>query len=461
MTNDHNRFKRALRLTALYSIAVLAFAPSLVFAFNPNPDNNGQPAQANASKSAQSRVASGSTATLQRISFPPAGTPRQVPIENQTYAATSAPSAPVAAAPTPAPQYPPVDASTEKLAAAQNVPAALPPASIDNGTVARSYVAPAPLPATPQTSTPAALPEPVGADPAIASLPKISFQPLGAATAPAPLQASSSSEPEAAPLSDKSKKILSHIPSKLDATQKPKGGKLNINRMSPEMQSLVDSSQKVESFDSVGLSIKVRRPGLDTNYELNQAYTSLMGGDTSTAISIYKNILSADGDNQDALFGLAATYHRVGELDKARPHYGRLLKLNPQHREGLNNFLSLIGDEAPQEALAELERLEQRNPEFSPIPAQQGILLDKMGFYEQAREKMLRAIDLAPDNITYKYNLAIMLDRQGRYADAGALYRQLIDAALKGQKIPATLESLQKRLNFISTAVAPARTIGG
>ena len=53
-----------------------------------------------------------------------------------------------------------------------------------------------------------------------------------------------------------------------------------------------------------------------------------------------------------------------------------------------------------------------------------------------------------------------MLDRQGNYADAGALYRLLIDAALKGEKIPSSLESLQKRLNFITTAAAAAPASG-
>jgi Flp pilus assembly protein TadD len=186
-----------------------------------------------------------------------------------------------------------------------------------------------------------------------------------------------------------------------------------------------------------------------------------MGGDSAQAIDTYKNILSTEPTNEDALFGLASTYHRLGNLESARPYYGRLLKINPTHREGLNNFLALVSDESPQEALAELERLEQRNPDFSPIPAQQSLVLAKLGYADQAREKILRAIELSPDNLTYKYNLAVMLDKQGRYADAGALYRLLIDASLKGQKIPASLDILQKRLNFITTAAAPTASSGG
>ncbi len=267
--------------------------------------------------------------------------------------------------------------------------------------------------------------------------------------------------PPASKLSEQTRAILSTIPSKVD-TQKPrKGGEITLDRVTPQIEAILGSGEREEKFEAVGLSIKVRRPGLDANYELNRAYTSLMGGETEQAIIIYKDILSTEPKNQDALFGLAATYHRLGNIDKARPLYGMLLKLNPNHREGLNNFLVLVADESPEDALPELERLEDRNPDFSPIPAQIAIVMDKLGYADKAHEKMLRAIELAPDNLTYKYNLAVMLDRQHRYADAGALYKLLIAAGLRGEKVPASTESMQKRLNFISSASVPARSPGG
>lgn len=231
-------------------------------------------------------------------------------------------------------------------------------------------------------------------------------------------------------------------------------GKLAVSRSNPALKSIADTDTK--SYDAVGLSIKVAKPGLDTNFELNRAYSALTGGDDAAAIDIYKNVLGADPQNQDALFGIASIYHRNGELAKARPYYGELLKINPNHREGLNNFLALVSVESPNEALAELGRLEQKNRDFSPIPAQEALVMNKLGYYEQARDKMLRAIELAPENYTYKYNLAIMMDHQGDYADAGALYRILIDASLNGEKLPASTETLQKRLNYISTVVRPA-----
>jgi tetratricopeptide (TPR) repeat protein len=368
---------------------------------------------------------------------------------------------------------PPVDASV-----ANPVAAAVPPVSSDVQAKAKQILAAdaqaplvAPTPLTATTSPLAAPPKvtPLANMPAattlstqefsIAPVPSIASAPLiltppPEAVAQALKQAAAITQARTRELSEQTRTILSNVPGNLDKEKPSQPSSVAIRRVSPEIKELLGNKAKEESYEAVGLSIKVRRPGLDTNYELNRAYTALMGGDTEAAIETYKNILSTDSSNQDALFGLAATYHRLGNFDKARPLYGALLKINPQHREGLNNFLALASDESPQDALPELERLEARNPDFSPIPAQIAIVLDKLGFKDEARAKMLRAIDLAPDNMTYKYNLAIMLDHHGRVADAKALYRMLIESSLHGQKVPASADAMQRRLNYLSASAS-------
>jgi Tfp pilus assembly protein PilF len=427
------------------------------------------------------------------------------PARTQSAAVTAAPAPlptpAVAAAPVIAnnPAFPPVDAATaaraqQELAAqsaptasatapityapptvAYAAPVAVPVAVAANAPVSASapgFIAPAPLFAVPAPA-PAGVPEAIAvATPIPVSVPAVSPAPMALhAPAPAviavpvatPVVASADAP---APLTNQSKTILSHIPSRIDTPVTPPTSKLALNRVNSSVDGVLGKDSKVDTYKTTGLSIAVRRPGLDTNFELNRAYTALMGGDTDTAIKIYKDIISTEPTNQDALFGLAATYHRQGDIEKARPVYGALLKVNPNHREGLNNFLVLVSDESPEEGLPELVRLEQRNPEFSPIPAQEAIVLDKLGYVDEARNKMLRAIELSPDSLTYKYNLAVMLDRRGNYADAGHLYQMLIEASLHGATVPATVETMQKRLNYITIAMAnqnviPVRNVGG
>lgn len=339
-----------------------------------------------------------------------------------------------------------------------------------------TFIAPAPVLArAPAAATPPAVvaqPVPPAKPPVVVAAPVRSMPPAALpapANAPAPIpvpppmgmaakQPVDDISPIVQPdLSSQSREMLAHVPAGLDSPKATKTTRVKLDRVTPEIQQVLGKGPEEENYESAGISIKVRRPGLDTNYELNSAYNSLMGGDTQRAIQTYKNILSTEPRNQDALFGLAATYHRLGMETEARPFYAALLKINPNHREALNNFLVLVSTESPADALPELERLEIRNPDFSPIPAQIAIVYDKLGYPAQARDKMLRAIDLAPENLTYKYNLAVMLDRQKQYGDAVALYKLLIQAALNGEQVPASIESMEKRVNYITTAANESR----
>jgi tetratricopeptide (TPR) repeat protein len=126
-----------------------------------------------------------------------------------------------------------------------------------------------------------------------------------------------------------------------------------------------------------------------------------------------------------------------------------LLAIDPQNEEGLNNFLVLLGDEAPEEALQEMKKLQRTHPNFSPLPAQMAVIYEKMGAYHEAIESMRHAIELSPENIKYRYDMAVIMDKQGDWENAAVFYQQLITANERGEKIPAKPEEIQERLTFI------------
>ncbi len=250
------------------------------------------------------------------------------------------------------------------------------------------------------------------------------------------------------PLSNESKRIIGNIRTPVAVSGVEKAKRVDMKRINPEVADIVKKAEEV--YESAGVSIRVSASAMDPTTELGAAYDALMGGDTEVAIRIYQEILSRNPAQEDALFGLAATYHRTGQVDNARPLYGRLLAQNPNNREALNNFLMLVSNESPRDALQELAQLERRNPDYSPIPAQMGIILDRIGDADAAQSKMMRAIELSPENWVYKYNLAIMLDRRGAYADAASIYGELIQASLQGATLPVDMDALQARLNYIA-----------
>lgn len=288
---------------------------------------------------------------------------------------------------------------------------------------------------------------------------------LARSLAPAtPTLLAPSHEPQAAPvfagekpaaqdtLSEQSRAILDRLPAKLETAPASRNSKKTApGHVSMDRESAVNDlfPDAYEDHTDRGISIEVRRADVNVNYELEKAYDALIAGESDEAISVYQQLVKQDSTNTMALFGLATAYHRRGQLDLARPLYGRLLSLAPGNREALNNFLALVGEESPRDALEQLAKLEAKNPDFSPIPAQMAQVYQKAGQYEDAAKKMRRAITLSPENLKYRYNLAVILDRMGQKQEAASLYQQLLTAQERGEAIPGDKRQIEERLTFL------------
>ncbi len=319
-------------------------------------------------------------------------------------------------------------------------------------------------PANPQAQMPQQPQRPIAAAPVYtppkqaASMQPLPAAPFGAATPPVantqpPLPATpdTSGEPKRS-LSQESKQIVQNLQTM--PVQKNRG---------PSKPVFIDHSRDLTNLDvkpqpeatvtheTQGVKIEIKPPAINYDYELEKAYNALISGQSEVAIGIYKRVLDNEPNNKNALFGLATTYHRAGQLNLARPMYSRLLTVDPGNSDGLNNFLVLLSDEAPEEALVELQKLSERNPQYSALPAQIAVIYQKLGNFNKAGEYMFKAIEMAPENITYRYNFAIMLDKQHKYDEAAKLYRQIVQAYQRGEQIPGNIQKIQQRLIFISS----------
>ncbi len=192
---------------------------------------------------------------------------------------------------------------------------------------------------------------------------------------------------------------------------------------------------------------------IDDRPEIQQAsfeaaYSSLLAGNTEGALNLYLDVLKDDPDNTFALFGLASTLQRIGWLAEARATYEELLAIEPDNRGALANMMTLISQEAPEQALANLGSLYEINPGFSPIPAQMAMLYAGQGDYDQAIRFLKLASDLSPENLMYVYNLAIIHDRLGDHQEARTLYEQVLSAAeIRDVSIP--LEAVRQRVSYL------------
>ena len=111
-------------------------------------------------------------------------------------------------------------------------------------------------------------------------------------------------------------------------------------------------------------------------------------------------------------------------------------------------MMTLISQEAPEQALANLQRLYEINPGFSPIPAQMAVLYAQRGDYQEAIRYLKLACDLSPENVMYTYNLAIIHDRLGDHDEARKLYEEVLSAAeIRDVSIP--LEAVRERVSYL------------
>ncbi len=252
-------------------------------------------------------------------------------------------------------------------------------------------------------------------------------------------------EPQPDEISAQTKNILQKLPNDIFPTERMERGNFDVNRT--KMQQTTPDYGGIAQ--EIGASVAVRRQSFDVNYELDKAYNALIRGNTEIAVQIYRDVLNAEPNNKYALFGLATTYHKLGMTKQARPIYGRLLELDPYNKEALNNFLALVGEEAPESAILYLEQLKGQNSDFSPIYAQLASLYSKQNNNQLAIENMQEAILISPENLVYQYNLAVMYDKAKQGDRAAMLYRQLVKSGLDGKELPASLSDIQKRLTYL------------
>lgn len=180
------------------------------------------------------------------------------------------------------------------------------------------------------------------------------------------------------PLSEESRKILDSTPSGIDSVTTVRSPKPVIIKRTDPNAGIIPSAD-VRTHEELGLKIEVRQPNVNIQSYLEDGYENLLEKRYAIAAGYYQEALRIERTNESALFGLATTYHRMGQREEARQLYSELLEINPTHREGLNNFMALISEESPSAAIEELEKLETENPDFSPIPAQLGIVYNRLG----------------------------------------------------------------------------------
>lgn len=181
------------------------------------------------------------------------------------------------------------------------------------------------------------------------------------------------------------------------------------------------------------------------------AYIAANNGYYEAAIELYKHLLRKEPNNYYIKFGLASVYQEIGQLKQAKPLYLQLLHATPDDAKVINNLLNIIIDETPYEAAYLLSDLADKNPKSAYINAQAGIAHQNIGEYARAYEFLNKAANLEPNNIQYRFNLAVVLDKNQEYTAAISNYRMVLsnyNPDLIGEE---TSQAIEKRIAYLET----------
>lgn len=182
---------------------------------------------------------------------------------------------------------------------------------------------------------------------------------------------------------------------------------------------------------------------------LLQAYKSAMLGQFEASLFLYKKALKNDPKNVDILFGLGSLYQKLNQYDEAKAAYKEIFAIDPKYQKAVQNYISMIALESPSNALKELAILEKANPEFSPVQAQIGMVLAGIGDYVNAEKYLKRAIELSPEIVNYRYNLAVVYDHLNSYENAIILYNQTLKFANAGESLPQSSDYIISRIEYL------------
>jgi Flp pilus assembly protein TadD len=191
---------------------------------------------------------------------------------------------------------------------------------------------------------------------------------------------------------------------------------------------------------------------LDIRQKERLAYNSAAIDQHEVAITLYKEVIAAEPNNSYAKFSLAVIYQKLGQFRQAKTLYYQLLKTAPDiYQEVITNLLTILIEESPKEAAYLLSRLANENSQSDYIAAQAAIAYERIKEHTRAIIMIKKAIELAPDNLLYKYNLAVMYDKAEKSKEAVEAYNLLLRNYRqnddKQQEIP--IEQVQSRIKTL------------
>jgi len=171
-----------------------------------------------------------------------------------------------------------------------------------------------------------------------------------------------------------------------------------------------------------------KNKNLTIDETFNLAIKNHQEGKTDIAQNLYNKILEIDPNHSQALNNLGVIFYTLGENQKAKDCYEKAIELNPNYTEALNNLGVIFqGLGENQKAKECFEKAIKINPNFADAPYNLGNIFKGLGEIEKAKEYFEKAIELNPNYAEAYNNLGNIYKELGDLQKTKECYEKAIE----------------------------------
>jgi arylsulfatase A-like enzyme/tetratricopeptide (TPR) repeat protein len=255
------------------------------------------------------------------------------------------------------------------------------------------------------------------------------------------------------------------VPAALDSETKAKLEALGYVGSAPSQRTDIDPKDKIHLIHEFFTALSSYRSGnfVDARDRLDgileedsglldalflRGVLAMKEGETDVALRVFDEALALKPDHALVVFNRALLYRQLGRVEDAIPAFERALELDPSQVKAAFNLAQILQDRGDGDgALAYYQKAIEFHTQrlatgthrqsLAEIHDGLGIVYFGKGDIPRAESEIRRALELAPDLKFGHYNLAQILERQGRVDEAAEEYGREIE------RDPANLKARQ------------------
>lgn len=158
---------------------------------------------------------------------------------------------------------------------------------------------------------------------------------------------------------------------------------------------------------------------------LRDAGLALSSGHFESADILYRKALVGNETNTDILYAIGLANQKMHNYLVAKEFYRRVLVLDPNHNDAFKNFFRILSLENVSYAKDKLLSIAKNN-ERPVVFSELALIYNNEGDLQLALKYAKKALDLAPQDAEYNYNMAVIYDKLKDYETAIFFYNRVL-----------------------------------